>query len=146
MTLQDIQEMWAKDSVIRPDDLTTELFNITRLHSKYFNILNISRQSLKRCEIEYNRLKKIKREYYLGRFSTKTLEELKWPKIDYEAKPSDVADYLRGDEDLCKIEERSCIQEIKIEFLKDVIKSIHNRGINMRTAIQWEMFKSGERT
>lgn len=144
MKLAEIQEEWAEDSVINPTDLEGELHKIPKLHSKYFNILNAEKQSHKNKEIEYNRLKKIKRSYYLGRFSKKLLAELGWEPIDHEIGLTEVADYLRGDADLAKIEKSMSQQEIKIKFLEEIIKSINSRGFNINTAVKWQAFKNGQ--
>lgn len=143
MKLEDIKKHWEEDCIIDPNDLRGELYKITRLHSKYFNILNSEKQSHKIKELEYKKLKKIKREYYLGRFSQKLLTELGWERVNYEIKPSDLPDYLNGDAELCAIEDKMSLLEVKIEFLKDIIKAIHTRGINIRTAVEHLKFQNG---
>ncbi len=143
MKLKDIKDSWERDSAIDPMDLAGELYKISRLHSKYFNILTAEKSTLKIHETEFNKLKKIKRQYYLGRFSRRTLEELKWDPIDEEIKVSDLPDYLKGDRDLCVIQEKIDLQEIKIEFLKDIIKSIHLKGMNIKTAQSIREFEAG---
>ena len=144
MELEKIRELWEEDSQIDSTDLPGELYKISRLHSKYFNILNSEKQIFKRREIDYNKLKKIKREYYLGRFSRKLLEELGWDPVDQEIKASDIPDYLKGDSDLCDLEAKMYVQEVKVDFLKDIIKAIHTRGINLRTAMEMLKFQNGE--
>ena len=38
MNLDEIQEMWQRDSVIDPDNLHDESLKIPQLHSKYYTI------------------------------------------------------------------------------------------------------------
>ena len=40
MNLDEIQEMWKRDSVIDPDNLHDESLKIPQLHSKYYTIYN----------------------------------------------------------------------------------------------------------
>ena len=143
MKLEDIRAHWQADAIIDKTDISGELIKISRLHSKYFNILSSERKRSKSLDIQYNKLKKIKRHYYLGRYSRKTLEELGWDPIDKEINPSDLPDYLKGDSDLCKIEEQVAIQDIKVEFLKDILKAVHTRGFNLKALIDWEKFCNG---
>ncbi len=143
MKLEEIRRLWEEDSKINPKDLSGELFEINRLHSKYTGIYIGERQLHKAQEIEYNRLKKIKRDYYLGRLPRKFVEENDWEPIEHEIRASDVGDYLRGDSDLCKIESKMAMQEIKLDLLKEIVKSIHTRSYNIRTALDYMKWKDG---
>ena len=40
MNLDEIQEMWQRDSVIDPDNLHDESLRIPQLHSKYYTLYN----------------------------------------------------------------------------------------------------------
>jgi hypothetical protein len=40
MNLDEIQEMWQRDSVIDPDNLHDESLKIPQLHAKYYTIYN----------------------------------------------------------------------------------------------------------
>ena len=40
MNLEQIQEMWEKDSKIDPDNLHDESLKIPQLHSKYYTLYN----------------------------------------------------------------------------------------------------------
>ena len=40
MNLDEIQEMWQRDSVIDPDNLHDESLKIPQLHSKYYTLYN----------------------------------------------------------------------------------------------------------
>lgn len=143
MKLQEIKDHWKKDCVIDHTKFETELIKVSRLHSKYFSILANERNRCKMYEIEYNRLKKIKREYYLGRLPRKVVTQRGWDPIEYEIRPSDLSDYLKGDVDLCNIEKNLALQEIKLELLKNIIESLNKRGLNIRTAVDWIKFKQG---
>ena len=59
MNLEQIQEMWQKDSVIDPDNLHDESLKVPQLHSKYYTIYNTitllrekSRDSYKRVKLK----------------------------------------------------------------------------------------------
>ena len=50
MNLEQIQEMWQKDSVIDPDNLHDESLKIPQLHSKYYTLYNTITLLRKRLE------------------------------------------------------------------------------------------------
>lgn len=145
MKIDDLKKEWRKDSEIDLTDFTGELLKISKLHSKYMNFLLDERRKFKQYEIEYDRIKKVKREYYLGRLPRKFIESQNWDPIEHEIRPSDVGDYLKGDKDLCDVYGQLGLIEIKIDFLKEIIKAIHNRGLNIRTCVDWQKFCQGER-
>ena len=61
--LDELLNMWAKDSVIDRTEPGKELINIPQLHSKYLNVLSRHRLLAKEAEFKYNRMKKVKWEY-----------------------------------------------------------------------------------
>ena len=40
MNIEEIQEMWQRDSVIDPDNLHDETLKTTQLHAKYYTLHN----------------------------------------------------------------------------------------------------------
>jgi len=144
MKYESLKLEWKKDSRIDNTDYEAELLKISRLHSKYWNILGDQTCQFRSQEIQYNRLRKIKREYYLGRLPRTFVKQKGWEPIDHEIGTYDIGDYLKGDADLCKIEERMALQKIKIKFLEDIIQIIHERGYHIKDAINYISAKFGD--
>jgi len=71
--LQKLLDMWAVDSNIDRTEPGKELINIPKLHSKYLNILSRHRMLSKQCEFKYNKIKKLKWEYYTGKLDNEQL-------------------------------------------------------------------------
>ena len=70
----ELLNMWAKDSVIDRTEPGKELINIPQLHSKYLNVLSRHRLLAKESEFKYNRMKKVKWEYYTGKLDDDQLQ------------------------------------------------------------------------
>ena len=78
MKLEDIQELWRKDSEIDYTELGTESIRIPLIHDKYLKIFIDERIRLKGVEFELSKIVRIKTEYYSGKMSQEELERHGW--------------------------------------------------------------------
>ena len=97
--LDELLQMWSKDSVIDRTEPGKELINIPQLHSKYLNILSRHRLLAKECEYKFNRMKKLKWEYYTGKLDDDQLKHYGWEPFPFVLK-SEINTYFDSDEDL----------------------------------------------
>ena len=51
--------------------------------------------------------------------------------------------YVDSDNELMKLDTRISIQEEKVEVLTAIIKAIHQRGYDIKSAIEWRKFTNG---
>ena len=92
--LNQVHEMWQKDSVIDNHSLDDTSRNTPKLHSKYLQMWSEAKLSLKRAEFEQKKLLKDKWLYYNGKMDRETLEEKGW-----EPDPFDGLKILKGEMD-----------------------------------------------
>ena len=64
MNLEQIQEMWEKDSKIDPDNLHDESLKIPQLHSKYYTLYNTITLLRERAREQYNKVRLERYNYY----------------------------------------------------------------------------------
>jgi hypothetical protein len=143
MTLEELQAEWDKDSKIDRTELGEEALKIAQLHSKYYKIYSASRLQLRKLEAEFKVLKLEKYEFYtMG--PTEETEERGWklPPRGMILK-AEVNSYIEADSDLIKASLKIGLYQEKVSFLEDIIKSLVNRGFNIKAAIDWERFKVG---
>lgn len=143
MKLESIFELWDQDSKIRREDLSDESLKISTLHSKYHKIYTQERLTLRKYEHELKQLKLDKYEFYT-QGPTKETMELGWqlPPIGKVIR-SDVDKYMDADKDIIALSLRIGVQHEKIELLESILKTIHNRGFQIKNAIDWIKFTSG---
>ena len=67
--LQQILEMWKKDSVIDEMNLDESSRDSAKLHGKYLELLSVNRMKLKKAELEFKVLLKDKWLHYNGKMS-----------------------------------------------------------------------------
>jgi len=143
MQLDDLFELWKVDSEIDRTELGEASTTIPKLHYKYYKLFSQERLTLRKLQAEYKILYKEKWEYYQGNMSEEVLKEKEWDVFPLRVLKSDVDKYIDSDKDMVKHNYRLEYQKEKIDFLENVIRSINNRGFQIKNAIDWEKFKVG---
>lgn len=143
MKLEEIQQLWEDDSNIDRTELGEASLRIPQLHSKYFKIFSQERLTLKKLQADYKLLYRDKYQYYNGTLDEETLQERGWEPNGLKILRTDIPIYMDGDSDLQAIALKINLQEEKIDFLESSIKSLTNRGFQIKSAIEWIKFQNG---
>lgn len=143
MRIDKIFEEWEQDSEFDKTELGDEALKIAKLHHKYYRILSQERITRRSLEAELKVLRLEKFEFYTQGPSKESVEK-GWvmPPIGRVIK-SDANNYVDADKDIINLSLKIGIQNEKIDFLESIIKTLLNRGYNIRAAIDWEKFKMG---
>ena len=140
--LDDLLEMWRTDSTIDRTEPGKELINIPKLHSKYLNILSRHRLLSKESEFKYNKMKKLKWEYYTGKLDDDQLRQYGWEPFPYVLK-SEITTYLESDEDINKYIAQKTVNDEIVELCQSIMKELNSRTFQLRDYIAWERFIQG---
>jgi hypothetical protein len=143
MKLERIFEEWEKDSEFDKTELGDESLKVAKLHHKYYRMLTQERITKRQLEADFKILRLEKHEFYTQGPSKETMDR-GWvmPAIGKVIK-SEVTNYIDADRDIIDISLKIGIQSEKIDLLESIIKTLLNRGYNIRAAIDWEKFKMG---
>ena len=143
MKLEDILTHWEQDAKINRDDLDQESLGASTLHHKYHKIFTHERLILRKYELELKQLRLEKFEF-LTQGHTRETQEKGWqlPPIGKILK-ADAHTYVDADKEVVELTLKIGIQNEKIELLSSIIKSIMNRGFQIKNAIEWIKFQSG---
>ena len=136
--LEELLEMWRKDSELDRTEPGKELTKIPLHHSKYLNILSASSTS-------YSKFKLIKRdkwEYYTGKLDDEDLSKHGWEPFPYVLK-SEITTYLDSDEDINKYKASKAIHEEIVTVCEAILKELHSRTFQLKSFIDWEKFIQG---
>jgi DNA-binding transcriptional regulator YdaS (Cro superfamily) len=98
---------------------------------------------LRGLQIEYDRMRKIKWEYYTGKMDKQQLESHGWEPFSLRILKQDVDLYMNSDADLSTIRAKIEIQNEKVDYIESIIKGIMNRHWQIRSAIDWRKFTNG---
>lgn len=144
MHIDEILEMWKKDSELDPVDLANHSLETVKLHAKYLRMMSNERVLLKGLRHQYKQLLRLKYEYYTGTISHEDLSENEWKPFQLKILKQDVNMYIDADDDVVKLSLKIGIQEEKVEALENIIKAINNRGFQIKNYIDFMRFTHGQ--
>jgi len=136
--------MVEADLKIDETELDSESLRTPQLHSKYLNFLTDEKLKASKLEYDYNRLKKYKWLYYIGKLSEEELADFGWEPFQLSILKTDIDRFLNADEELQLISNKLEYQKSVIYYLENIIKVISNRQWNIRSAIDWIKFTNGQ--
>ena len=143
MKIEDIMEMWTKDSSIDETELATESSNIPVLHNKYPKIFMAERIKLFSAKAELKKKRRVLLEYYLGELDQEELKELGRDQFYKKLLKNEVDLYVDSDDALTEHSLRVSVQEEKVNYLEAILRQINNRGFQIKNAIDWNRFITG---
>lgn len=142
--LSEILSFWEIDSEIDRTSPDTELLNIPKLHNKYLKILSQHRLLSHKAKFEYSRMKKIRREYFLGALDQETLQEFGWEQFDLKlGNKQNIDIYLESDDYLIKLMEKKTYHDEIIFVCESILKELQQRTWQLREYIGWQRFTNG---
>ena len=143
MKIEEIREAWDADSVIDKTEIGDESLRIPKLHAKYMRMLSDERLLLRKLESDLKVLRRDKYEFYtMG--PTKEQKDLGWelPARGMVLK-QDINIYMEADKQVVDLSLRIGMQQEKVEMLDSILRSIMNRGYQLKTALDFLKFTMG---
>jgi hypothetical protein len=140
--IDNLLEMWRQDSEIDRTEPGKALLDIPKLHSKYLNILSQHRLLSKQAEFKYNKMKRLKWEYYTGKMDDDQLKKYGWEQFPYVLK-SEITTYLESDEDINKYIASKTMHDEVVDVCQSILKELNSRTFQLRDFIAWERFIQG---
>jgi len=140
MNIDEIENLWEKDSKIDPDNLHEESIKIPSLHAKYFKIYN---NIILLKKMEENKLKIMKKEkwiYYSGKADPEVYKE---NPFDHKVLKQDMEKYLDADEELLKLISKIDYYNTILNYLDSILKTILNRTYQIKNSIEYMRFTAG---
>jgi len=147
VNIEEVLEMWKKDGPIDDLKLDDTTVRMSRLHSKYLELLTIAKMTRKKYDLEYKTLLKDKWLYYNGKLSKEEIDAFGWTYDPFGGlnKPlkGDMNYYYDADTDIQRIQARCEVQKILVETLEEIMGTIRWRHQNIGNIIKWRAFESG---
>ena len=141
MNLEQIQEMWEKDSKIDPDNLHDESLKIPQLHSKYYTLYNTITLLRERAREQYIKVRLERYNYYTGKATAEVYAEEPFP---YKVREKDaIQRHLEADDKMNKVDMKIKYYDIMLKFLEEIIRNISGRTYQIKNAIEWNKFQAG---
>ena len=147
MNIEQVLEMWKEDSIIDDLKLDDTTIKMARVHSKYLELITISKMRRKKKDLDYKTLLKDKWLYYEGKLSREQIDEFGWEYDPYKGlnKPlkGQMNYYYDADSDIQKMQALVEYDKVLIETLEEIMNTIRWRHQNIGNIIKWRSFEAG---
>lgn len=146
MLLQEIKDEWELDQDFKREDAGNAAIDTVKLQAKYIDILVAERIFLNDLTTQRDILQHDLREWYLKRESPDTRKLLGkttgCPLGGIVAANASV--YVARDNAMIACALNISRQDIKVEYIKDILAALKDRGWGLTRYIEWTKFKSGQ--
>ena len=140
MTLDELRLQVSQDLKVDDEHLDTESLKNQEIKAKYLEHKSKFELLLFKAKGDYKRLYREKWEYYGGKSDAKIYAT---KPFDLKVLKTDLGVYISADEEIIDAENKIGYLETVVDYIKGVIKSIDNRGWDIKNAIEWKKFEAG---
>ena len=144
MKIEEIQELWEKDSEINPLRMEEESLKISKLHSKYYGIYIKESIRLEQMSTNLKDFYKERWKFY-NKMQPKEAYDERFDDSFFDKKllKEDRKIFIDADEELTKEQMKVHIQSEKVKFLDSIIKTISNRNFTIKNYIDYMKYANG---
>ena len=140
MNLDELKLEVYNDLKIDNEHLDTESLKNQEIKAKYLDIKSKYELLLFNAKGDYKRIYRDKWEYYGGKSDAKIYIS---KPFDLKVLKTDLSIYITSDDEVIDAENKIGYLETVLDYIKGVIKSVDNRGWDIRNAIEWKKFEAG---
>ena len=140
MNLDELKLQVEKDLKVDDEHLDTESLKNQEIKAKYLDVKSKYELLLFKAKGEYKRIYRDKWEYYGGKADAKVYVS---KPFDIKVLKTDLSVYITSDEEVIDAENKIGYLETVVDYIKGVIKSVDNRGWDIKNAIEWKKFEAG---
>lgn len=143
MKVEEIISLWDCDCKIDETELGDESTKIPVLHNKYMKIFMAERVQLLKMKSQLKKLKAKLISYYNGELDQDELEEFGREQFYKKVLKNEIEIYVESDDDFIELNIKVALQQEKVDYVEQIIRSINNRGFQIKNAIEWMRFTTG---
>jgi len=140
MNLDELKLQVSQDLKVDDEHLDTESLKNQEIKAKYLEHKSKFELLLFKAKGDYKRLYREKWEYYGGKADAKIYAS---KPFDLKVLKTDLGVYISADEEIIDAENKIGYLETVVDYIKGVIKSVDNRGWDIKNAIEWKKFEAG---
>ena len=141
MTLEELQQEARTDlAIVDQERLDQESYKNQNIKPKWLEYRTRYDQLLIMRKSDHQRLWREKWEYYGGKADAKVYAA---KPFDIKVLKTDLQMYIQSDDDILELQSKISYYESIVKYIDGVIKSIDNRGWDIRNATDWKKFEAG---
>ena len=144
MHLDELKAAWAVDCIIDSEKLDESSIRTANIQQKYMDIIADYKIKHFKLEKQYLHMKGQRSRYYMGQMTRMELADLGWEQYQYKTPlKSELDRLLETDQILLDIKDKQSYIKFCFEYTEEVLKSLRERGWQIRNAIDWRKFEAG---
>lgn len=145
MQIQDILDNWSNDTKLDDLNLDLESIKVPVLHGKYLALLSKERSKVRELNASKKTLTRLLTSYYTGKATQDELDKLGREQFLERVLRGDVEDRITNDPAMVKLESMLGSHQETVMVLEEIMKSINNRGFQIKNVIEWRKLTVGMR-
>ena len=126
--------------VTNDEHIDQESYKNQVIKQKWLDFKSDFELMLIKARTDHQQLYREKWEYYGGKADAKVYAA---KPFDIKVMKTDLQMYVQSDEDILRLQNKIGYYETCVDYCKGVIKSIDNRGWDIRNATDWKKFEAG---
>ena len=127
-------------AIVRLENLDQESYKNQNIKPKWLEYKSRFELLKTQAHIKYTKLYREKWEYYGGKSEAKVYAA---KPFDIKVLKNDLQMYINADDDIIELQSKITYYEVIIKYIDGIIKSIDNRGWDIRNAQDWKKFEAG---
>jgi hypothetical protein len=127
-------------AITRLENLDQESYKNQNIKPKWLEYKSRFELLKTQSNIKYTKLYREKWEYYGGKSDAKVYAA---KPFDIKVLKNDLQMYINADDEIIELQAKITYYEVIIKYIEGVIKSIDNRGWDIRNAQDWKKFEAG---
>ena len=127
-------------AIVRLENLDQESYKNQNIKPKWLEYKSRFELLKTQAHIKYTKLYREKWEYYGGKSDAKVYAA---KPFDIKVLKNDLQMYINADDDIIELQAKITYYEVIITYIDGIIKSIDNRGWDIRNAQDWKKFEAG---
>tara|TARA_R110000772_G_scaffold99174_1_gene198733 strand:- start:14712 stop:15170 length:459 start_codon:yes stop_codon:yes gene_type:complete len=144
VTIEQLTEMWSKDSIMDETEPGRELMKIPILHSKYLTIMSYHNMIVRKLMGDYNKKRLLLTQYWCGDLNNdEDLATIGREPVMKKILRQDIPMYLDSDQELIDILLRKIYNEEIVAYCTSVLRELNSRTYQLRAFVDWEKFTGG---
>ena len=141
MKLEELQSEAREDlKIIDQERLDQESYKNQNIKPKWLEYRTQYDQLLIMAKANHQKMYREKWEYYGGKADVKVYAV---KPFDLKVLKTDLQMYINSDEEILTVQGKIAYYESIIKYIDGIIKSIDNRGWDIRNATEWKKFEAG---
>ena len=141
MKLEELQSEAKQDlHIVDQERLDQESYNNQNIIPKWLEYRTKYDQLLIMAKANHQKMYREKWEYYGGKADAKVYAA---KPFDLKVLKTDLQMYINSDDEILALQGKIAYYESSIKYIDGVIKSIDNRGWDIRNATEWKKFEAG---